>query len=384
MSEAGTTKDVASLTVQLLSAYLANNTVASEELAGLIRSTRDALTSEPAPTAQARPETFTPAVSVRKSLASPENIISLIDGKPYKTLKRHLAGYGLTPQSYRSRYNLSSSYPMVAPAYAERRRVVAQQSGLGRRKAVPSAAAQTNEKVVTNTGAAEGELTQSQLTEASTIPAPKRKPGRPKAAKKSADAPLVETGSHQDAASAPTRNTFAAAASTSSEASGAANARFDAIEASVVSEDFAPVAVKKRAANPVIPKAVGRPSGKAETQAGAEAKGKLETGDEASSGSRFAAKDKRDAQVASHKRQRRAKLSVFKTSNANTDGAANRTVAESADALLDAQDPVDAAPLVETRVSAMRKSPKRNSRSTEASRDTQSDRSAASDNTPNE
>lgn len=69
MSEAETTNDVAALTVQLLSAYLANNTVAAEDLAGLIRKTRDAFTGEQ-PAAEAEPETFTPAVSVRKSLAS--------------------------------------------------------------------------------------------------------------------------------------------------------------------------------------------------------------------------------------------------------------------------------------------------------------------------
>jgi hypothetical protein len=97
MSEAESINDVAALTVQLLSAYLANNAVASEDLAGLIRSTRDALTAEQAEVPQAEPETVTPAVSVRKSLASREHIISLIDGKPYKTLKRHLMAHGLTP-----------------------------------------------------------------------------------------------------------------------------------------------------------------------------------------------------------------------------------------------------------------------------------------------
>jgi predicted transcriptional regulator len=129
------TSDVTALTVQILSAYLANNIVAPEELAGLIRSTRVALTAEEAaPATIGQPETFAPAVSVRKSLSSPEHIISLIDAKPYKTLKRHLASHGLTPESYRERYNLAASYPMVAPAYAAHRRGIAQKIGLGRRK----------------------------------------------------------------------------------------------------------------------------------------------------------------------------------------------------------------------------------------------------------
>jgi predicted transcriptional regulator len=78
--------------------------------------------------------TFEPAVSVRKSLASRDRIISLIDGKPYKTLKRHLANNGLTPAQYRERYGLKSDYPMVAPAYAEQRRDLAKAIGLGRKR----------------------------------------------------------------------------------------------------------------------------------------------------------------------------------------------------------------------------------------------------------
>ncbi len=60
------------------------------------------------------PQDYTPAVSVRKSLASKDHIISMIDGKPYKTLRRHLATNGLTPEEYRERYNLKADYPMVS------------------------------------------------------------------------------------------------------------------------------------------------------------------------------------------------------------------------------------------------------------------------------
>ncbi|WP_129791755.1 MucR family transcriptional regulator [Sphingosinicella sp. CPCC 101087] len=74
---------------------------------------------------------FTPAVSVRKSLASKDHIISMIDGKPYKTLRRHLSTHGLTPEQYRERYNLKSDYPMVAASYSEVRRNMAKKIGLG-------------------------------------------------------------------------------------------------------------------------------------------------------------------------------------------------------------------------------------------------------------
>ena len=57
-----------------------------------------------------------------------------MDGKPYKTLRRHLAGHGLTPGDYRERYGLKADYPMVAPGYAEVRPDMAKKIGLGRKR----------------------------------------------------------------------------------------------------------------------------------------------------------------------------------------------------------------------------------------------------------
>ena len=74
-----------------------------------------------------------PATTARKSLASPDHIISMIDGKKYKTLRRHLSTNGLTPQEYRERYNLKADYPMVASTYSEARRAMAKSIGLGRK-----------------------------------------------------------------------------------------------------------------------------------------------------------------------------------------------------------------------------------------------------------
>lgn len=84
--------------------------------------------AEPAPA-----EDHQPKVSARKSLASKDHIISMIDGKPYKTLRRHLATHGLTPDQYRERYKLKGDYPMVAENYSESRRAMAKQIGLGRK-----------------------------------------------------------------------------------------------------------------------------------------------------------------------------------------------------------------------------------------------------------
>ena len=87
---------------------------------------------ETQPVAEAAAE-YTPAVTSRKSLASKDHIISMIDGKPYKTLRRHLATHGLSPVEYRERYGLKSDYPMVAENYSESRRAMAKKIGLGRK-----------------------------------------------------------------------------------------------------------------------------------------------------------------------------------------------------------------------------------------------------------
>lgn len=81
--------------------------------------------------ASAESNEYEPAVSVRRSLASKDHIISLIDGKPYKSLKRHLSTNGLTPDQYRERYKLKPDYPMVAENYAKQRRELALKIGLG-------------------------------------------------------------------------------------------------------------------------------------------------------------------------------------------------------------------------------------------------------------
>lgn len=126
------------LATELTVAWLSNpNTrVDAEEVPDFLSRMHQALGSmsepETAPEAPAAAE-VTPAVSVRKSLASKDYLISLIDGKPYKTLRRHLARHGLTPEQYRERYGLKRDYPMVSEAYSEVRRAMAKKIGLGRK-----------------------------------------------------------------------------------------------------------------------------------------------------------------------------------------------------------------------------------------------------------
>ena len=127
------------LATELTVAWLSNpNTRASaEDVPAFLERMHGAvsqLSSNRDAQAQAEPASeYTPAVTARKSLSSPEHIISMIDGKPYKTLKRHLSRHGLTPVQYRERYGLKADYPIVAPAYAEKRRELAKKIGLGRK-----------------------------------------------------------------------------------------------------------------------------------------------------------------------------------------------------------------------------------------------------------
>ena len=108
-------------------AFLRQMHATIEELSGA-KSAGPGDTSD-APAAQE----FARAVTVRKSLASRDHIISMIDGKPYKTLRRHLSTHGLTPEDYRARYGLKPDYPMVAPSYSEHRSAVDKQLGLGQK-----------------------------------------------------------------------------------------------------------------------------------------------------------------------------------------------------------------------------------------------------------
>jgi predicted transcriptional regulator len=134
------------MATELTIAWLSNpNTrVSAEEVPTFLRTMHDAVaglsgTTSEAPAAEAAAE-YTPAVSVRRSLASKDHIISLIDGKPYKTLRRHLSGHGLTPADYRERYGLKPDYPMVAATYSETRRAMAKKIGLGRKPGPRTAA----------------------------------------------------------------------------------------------------------------------------------------------------------------------------------------------------------------------------------------------------
>lgn len=125
------TETLITLTADIVSAHVSNNSVAVSDLPLLIQNVHQALCDlENAGGVEDRPE---PAVAIRSSI-KPDYIVCLEDGKKLKMLKRHLmTHYGLTPDEYRQRWGLPSDYPMVSPNYAEKRRKLAKKIGLGRK-----------------------------------------------------------------------------------------------------------------------------------------------------------------------------------------------------------------------------------------------------------
>ena len=133
--------DPVEVAAKVVAAFVTYNSLPVGDLPGIIESVHGAVArlasgadipSVPQAAAQQ------PAVSIRKSI-TPDHLICLDDGKKFKSLKRHLATLGLTPEQYREKWSLPADYPMVAANYAAQRSALAKQIGLGqlRRKPAP-------------------------------------------------------------------------------------------------------------------------------------------------------------------------------------------------------------------------------------------------------
>ena len=124
--------EILQLTVDIVSAHLANNTIAAADIPQLIQEVHGTLINVGfgAPVVD-RPK---PAVNPKRSI-QPDHIVCLEDGKKLKMLKRHLkTAYDMTPEEYRDRWGLPADYPMVAPNYAKHRSSLAKKIGLGKKR----------------------------------------------------------------------------------------------------------------------------------------------------------------------------------------------------------------------------------------------------------
>jgi predicted transcriptional regulator len=132
MPDTTTATTLIGLTAGIVSAFVGHNAVPAVDLPRLIADVHGALAGLGRPVEPvAVSEHKTPA-EIRRSV-TPEALISFLDGKPYKTLKRHLGTHGMTPEAYRARFGLGHNYPMTAANYAAQRSELAKAAGLGRK-----------------------------------------------------------------------------------------------------------------------------------------------------------------------------------------------------------------------------------------------------------
>lgn len=127
------TSALLAMTTGIIANFVANNRVSPDELAGLVATVHGSLSRlGEAPNREPEAEVterLTPG-AIRK-LITPQGITSLIDGRKFKSLKRHLSIAGYTPEAYRERFGLPKDFPMVHPDYAAQRSALAKSMGLG-------------------------------------------------------------------------------------------------------------------------------------------------------------------------------------------------------------------------------------------------------------
>ena len=134
--------DAVEVAAEVVASFVGHNSVQMGELPGLIQAVHAAVARlaggvESTTLKEAKAEPKAPAVSIRKSV-TPDYLVCLDDGKKFKSLRRHLAALGMTPEQYREKWNLPQNYPMIAPNYAAKRSELAKKIGLGQKRKGPS------------------------------------------------------------------------------------------------------------------------------------------------------------------------------------------------------------------------------------------------------
>ncbi|AWN47536.1 MucR family transcriptional regulator [Methylobacterium terrae] len=150
---ASVTSPLIELTSDIVGAYVSNNNVPVAELSGLIASVHATLSGLGQPVAAPIEDHKVTAAQIRKSI-TPDAITSFLDGKPYKSLKRHLTTRGMTPDEYRKKFGLGHDYPMVAASYAAQRSELAKSLGLGQIRRDQAAARKAEAEAKPTTSAA--------------------------------------------------------------------------------------------------------------------------------------------------------------------------------------------------------------------------------------
>ena len=125
--------ELLAMTTDIVVAFASKNAMAAGDVPAMIESIFATSQQLATGDVHAPAVELVPAVPIKKSITR-EYIICLEDGKKLKMLRRHLSSaFGMTPEQYREKWGLKPDYPMVAPAYAELRQMLAKKIGLGRK-----------------------------------------------------------------------------------------------------------------------------------------------------------------------------------------------------------------------------------------------------------
>lgn len=118
------------LTASIVSAHISNVQMSSDEMLQelqKVHATLKALESNGGEVTEEQPK----KLSIKQAFKKDE-VICMICGKGFKTLKRHLAqSHDLKPGQYRKQFNIPSTQSLVANSYSESRRKAAEERGLG-------------------------------------------------------------------------------------------------------------------------------------------------------------------------------------------------------------------------------------------------------------
>ncbi len=124
--------NITELAADVVKAFVAHNSIPATELRNLVETVHASfakLVDPGAGTPSSGPTAS--AATIRDSITA-DHIVSLENGKKYRTLRFHLAKLGLTPDTYRQKWRLPTDYPMVAASFAARRSALAKESGFGK------------------------------------------------------------------------------------------------------------------------------------------------------------------------------------------------------------------------------------------------------------
>jgi predicted transcriptional regulator len=133
------------LTADIVTAYVSKNPMRPADLGELIATIHQALSGLNGPVAPAVDQIEKPTPAQIKKSITPDSLISFEDGKPYKTMRRHLTLRGLTPEDYRKKWGLPVHYPMTSASYSEQRSKLALALGLGNNRRPASKAAEPDD-----------------------------------------------------------------------------------------------------------------------------------------------------------------------------------------------------------------------------------------------